>query len=37
MLAYNIDGLVKSRHTRESGYPVVKYVFVMTGFPFARE
>jgi hypothetical protein len=28
---------LKSRHTRESGYPVFKYVFVKTGFPFARE
>jgi hypothetical protein len=31
------DGLVRSRHTRESGYPGVKYMFEKTGFPFVRE
>jgi hypothetical protein len=32
-----LDASVRSRHTRESGYPGVKYILEKTGFPFARE
>ena len=32
-----IDGLVKSRHTRESGYPEAVQALEKTGFPFLRE
>ncbi|HHT9158534.1 MAG TPA: hypothetical protein ACFYEH_01610 [Candidatus Brocadiaceae bacterium] len=32
-----VDGLVKSRHTRESGYPEAVQLLEKTGFPFSRE
>jgi hypothetical protein len=33
----NQDGLVKSRHTRKSGYPESSQPSEKTGFPFSRE
>jgi hypothetical protein len=32
---FNNDGLVKSRHTREGGYPERKQLPEKTGFPFS--
>ena len=33
LLIRKSDGLVKSRHTRESGYPESLQLFEKTGFP----
>jgi hypothetical protein len=37
LLWAKVDGLAKSRHTRESGYPACHYLSVITGFPLSRE
>jgi hypothetical protein len=35
--SFKFDATVRSRHTRESGYPEIENMIEKTGFPFARE